>query len=49
MGVCAVGGWLVRWMWLGMLANKGRVPSAIEYEYGKWNMGYGTDSDSVDG
>ena len=22
MGVCAVGAWLVRWMWLGMLANK---------------------------
>ena len=22
MGVCAVGAWLVRWMWLGRLANK---------------------------
>ena len=31
MGVCAVGAWLVRCMWLGMLANKTSYKTTIAY------------------
>ena len=39
MGVCAVGAWLVRCMWLGMLANKMWYPSP--YPVCRMRMAYG--------
>ena len=43
MGVCAVGAWLVRCMWLGMLANKMlykiTITNAPRAPGGRWLLG----------